>query len=73
MASIKESAITYIRSDIDTLRDQSEEQEIRAFVNRIRGEIGLLMTTKVITIDEAQSLEEEMGQARKQAAQKLEV
>jgi|GEM_PF-2644023 hypothetical protein len=67
----KEHAFTYIRSDIATLSEQSEENEIRAGVNRVRGQLGLLMSTGLITIEEASSLESEMAVARTTAASRL--
>lgn len=67
----KNLALTYVRSDIEILAEQWEENEIRAYVNRIRGQIGLLLTTKVISIEEASALEDEMAKSRKTAASNL--
>ena len=67
----KSLALTYIRSDIDVLSEQFEEKEIIAYVNRIRGQIGLLMSTKVLSIEEASALEDEMAKSRKTAAARV--
>ncbi|ELO1814352.1 hypothetical protein QXB70_004105 [Vibrio fluvialis] len=68
----KERAIGYIRSDISVLEQQSEKNEILAGVNRVRGQLGLLTMTKVITTDEAIAIEDEMAAARAKAAKRVE-
>jgi hypothetical protein len=67
----KERAFLYIRNDIDTLSVQAQENEIRAGVNRVRGQLSLLMHIGLITDEEAISLEDEMAAARKIAADRL--
>ncbi len=68
----KENAVMYVRSDISLLSEQSEGSEILTFVNRIRAELGLLMTLRVISTDEARALEDEMAKAREVAAARVE-
>lgn len=70
MTISKESAISFIRGDIDVLSNQSEASEILAGVNSIRGQLRLLLWTKVITNEEAVSIEDEMAQAREKAARR---
>lgn len=60
----KETAVLYIKSDIDVLSEQLEEKEIFAYVHRVRAEIGLLLTLKVLLTNEAEALEDEMSKAR---------
>lgn len=67
----KEKAVMYIRSDIETLSEQSETNEMSAYVHRIRAEIGLLMTIGILSTDEAATLEDEMAKARKAAAARV--
>ncbi|MGI2882252.1 hypothetical protein ACRTDO_15885 [Vibrio furnissii] len=68
----KERAISHIRDDIELLRNQYEENEIRAGVNSVRGQVRLLMNTRVITLEDAEILEREMGEARTAAAKNVE-
>jgi hypothetical protein len=64
----KETAVSYIRSDIEALSEQSDAKEIHAYVNRIRGQLGLLSWTKTLSLEEAAALEDEMAKARSTAA-----
>ncbi len=64
---IKKDMITYLMGDISTLSNQSEEKEAMAFLNKIRGQIGMMTFTSIISMDEAKELEDELGKARKNA------
>ncbi|EKO3865285.1 hypothetical protein JFR02_004465 [Vibrio harveyi] len=68
----KERAINYIQSDISVLEQQREEKEILAGVNRVRGQLDLLVWTKIISTEEAIVIEDEMAAARLKAAKRVE-
>lgn len=67
----KEKAFAHIRSDITSLCEQSEENEIRSYVAGIRGQVRLLMNLSLISPEEAGVLEGEMGAARSEAAGRI--
>ena len=68
----KEKAILHVRSDIFSLSVANEASEIYAFVNRVRGQIGLLVSLGILSMEEGASLEDEMAVARKTAAANIE-
>ncbi|MDD5160476.1 MAG: hypothetical protein PHI47_10525 [Sulfuricurvum sp.] len=67
----KKSMIMYVESDIDTLSEQNEEKEARAYISRVRGALGAMSMSDIITADEAKILEDKLAEARKNAEQNI--
>ena len=71
MEETKKNMIMYVESDIHILSEQDEEKEIRAYNLRVRGALGVMLMSDIITTDEAKILEDKLEKARKQAEQHM--
>ena len=68
---IKKSMITFVESDISELSGQIDEKEGMAFLNRIRGQVGMMRFTGIINQDEESKLHDKLSEARKKAEKNI--
>ena len=66
--AMKQSAIQYLRSDIEILSEQNEDAERRAYHHRAQASLGTIMATGLISHDEYQKLGNEIGEANTKAS-----
>ena len=60
---VKNVMIIYLRSDIASLTEQTEDSEIMGYWNRTQGLLGAMMMSKLIDHDEIAMLSDEIGKA----------
>ena len=68
---MKNSAITYLRSDIDVLSGQIEDSERRAYQHRAQAALGAIQATGLISHQEYLSLANEIGEANTKASKQV--
>jgi hypothetical protein len=71
LEEIKKSMITYVESDISELSEQTDEKEGMAFLNRIRGQLGMISLSGIINQDETSVLHDKLAKAREKAEKNI--
>lgn len=60
----KEKVVEFIRSEMEILAEQSDENEALSYVHRIKGYFSLITMTGIMSLEEARDFGEEFARAR---------
>ena len=67
----KKSMIAYVESDISIFSEQTDEKEGMAFLNRIRGQLGMMGMSGIINRNEESILHDKLAKAREKVGKNI--